>query len=82
MKYETLAKEKDEEFKLVAFQRKWENIHAKPTHLQGEVVTINEIVLEKLEKNFATLSIEGWWVNPSLGSTIKNHLNEWLRNQK
>jgi len=23
-----------------------------------------------------------WWTNPSLGGTIRNHLKEWLRNQK
>jgi hypothetical protein len=32
------------------------------THLQGEAVVADEEMLEKLERNFATLSTMGWWL--------------------
>jgi len=62
VKYEILAKEKDGELKVITLQRQWENNHVRLTHLQGEMVIVNEKVLEKLEKNFVALSIMGWWL--------------------
>ncbi len=62
VKYEILAKDKDGELKVITLQRQWEDNHVRLTHLQGEVVIVNEKVLEKLEKNFAALSIMGWWL--------------------
>ncbi len=62
VKYETIAKEKDGELKVVALQRQWEENNVRLTHLQGEVVVIDEKMLEKLENNFAALSIMGWWL--------------------
>ncbi len=62
MKYETLAKEKDGQLKVVALQRQWEDNHFRLTHLQGEVVDVDEKMLEKLENNFVALSIMGWWL--------------------
>ncbi len=62
MKYENFAKEKDGELQVVALQKQWEYNHVKLTHLQGEVVIVNEEVLEKYERNSATLLIMGWWL--------------------
>jgi len=62
VKYEILAKDKDGELKVITLQRQWEDNHVRLTHLQGEVVIVNEKVLEKLEKNFVVLSIMGWWL--------------------
>lgn len=62
VKYETHVNQKDGKFKGVVFQRQWEDNHVKLTHLQGEAIVANEEVLEKLERNSATLSIMGWWL--------------------
>jgi hypothetical protein len=48
--------------KIVSLQRQWEENHVSLTHLQGEVVAAYENMLKNLEKNFATLSIMGWWL--------------------
>jgi len=53
---------KDGEFKGIALQKQWEDNHVRLTYLQGEAVVVDEEVLEKFEKNFATLSIMGWWL--------------------
>ncbi len=44
MKYETLAKEKDGELKVIALQRQLEDNHVRLTYLQSEVVVADEKV--------------------------------------
>jgi hypothetical protein len=48
-----------------------------------------EVIAPKMESSSISVvsikpSLVGFrkWVNPSLGGTIKNHIKEWLRNQK